>query len=140
MKLSADAWLRAKQTFVPLQRTATANGTGIENDKPGYGDTLVVLSIGAFAAGTLVLKIQESSDDGSSDAYADVVNAVFGSKTTTDANKVFVARIDRQKREAFLRGVATMASTPDATFGVIFIDIGDEELPVVQENTVEFDV
>lgn len=143
MKQTADEHIKATTSLRPAQRTASANGAAI--DVSEMGEALAVLNIGAFATGTLDVKFQESADGSSgwtdiADDASPVNPAAFGQKTTADANKQFVGRIDCEGTKPFIRAVATMASTPDATFSVDLYLIPNKEEAVAQTNASEFTV
>ena len=138
MKMTADEAIKAVSSLVPANRTASVNGTGI--DCRGFGEALIVLNIGAFTSGDLDVKIQESSDDGVGDTFADITGAVFTQKGTTDANKVFVGRVAVSETERFIRARAVMATTPNADFSVDVYLLPDSERPVTQAIASEFQV
>ena len=82
----------------------TTDGTGI--DTQGFHQALIVLNVGTVTT-SLDVKVQESSDDGSSDAYADVSGAAFAQATTANDNTVYVARVNLTGTERYIRCVGT---------------------------------
>lgn len=88
-------------------RTAGAvNGAGIDTRE--YEECVFVLNMGDIAAtGTVNLKVQESSDDGSADAYADVPGAAITALGDTDDDGVFCIAVRTRGRERYLRAVLT---------------------------------
>jgi len=85
----------------------TTNGTGV--NVSGCWFAACVVNTGNVAANMTALKIQQSDDDGSSDAYADVTGATWTSPTAANGdNKTYIAFIPLGgTREKYLRLVAT---------------------------------
>jgi len=106
-----------KPTLDPESRTASANGKGV--DCRGFEEALVIFHLGAHDRTTgdeeITFKVQESSDDGSTDTYADVSGATTGAigNVTPDATagKTWCININLAKRERYLRGVTVAAGT-----------------------------
>ena len=82
----------------------TTNGTGV--DTLGYHQALVVLNVGTVTT-SLDVKLQESSDNGSSDSFADISGAAFTQVTTANDNTVYVARVNLTGTERYIRAVCT---------------------------------
>lgn len=82
----------------------TTNGTGV--DTLGYHQALIVLNVGLVTT-SLDVKVQESSDNGSGDTYADISGAAFTQVTTANDNAIYVARINLDARERYIRVVGT---------------------------------
>lgn len=89
----------------------------------------IIVTLGATDIAMAALKVQESNDDGSADAYADVSALVFGGSGITDIdgaaaalptdakdNKVYVFEIDCTKRKRYLDLVATAGDGSTGTF------------------------
>jgi len=112
----------AGRYLVPVAaRTATFNGTGFDT-RDFIGRALVIQHMGAVSGTTPTLdgKIQESSDNGVADAFADVSGATFTQVTATDQNREL--SLDLDGRERYIRHVATIAgTTPSFTYGVLMI-------------------
>lgn len=105
MTLSDVAAMKAAVGIDPDAYAATTtNGSGI--DTLGYHQALVVVSAGDITT-SLDVKIQESSDDGSSDAYADVTDAAFTQILAAADNVVAVGRINLTGTERYIRVVGT---------------------------------
>lgn len=117
--------VEVKQSLVPDIRSADANGTGV--DTLGYNSALVVVSTGAIDEAdtdeTYAVKVQESSDDGDADAYADISGA---SVTITGAG-VQVIRVDGlgTSRERYLRAVLDVGGTTPSHEGEVLILLGN---------------
>ncbi len=91
--------------------TSTATGTGLATK--GFRNLLAVLSCGAVTgtAPTADGKLQQS--DAVSGTYADITGATFTQITATPspATDVQYVEIDLLPRDAFIRGVITIAGT-----------------------------
>lgn len=90
-------------------------------DTKGYAYCRIFCRLGATDIAMTALKVQESNDDGSSDAYADVTGLVYGTSTdiagstsalpsATDDNKCFSFEIDLRGRKRYLDVVATVGN------------------------------
>lgn len=86
--------------------SAATNGTGVDF---GTGSTAfglqAYLHVFALTSGTPTIKLQESSDNGGADAYADVTGGGFG--TITAPSAVRIATSATQTIERYLRVVTT---------------------------------
>jgi len=117
MTVSMNSLARAvfNSLFGALSRNSNTNGTGV--DMVDYeGVALVELDSAAGSAGTLDFKLQESNDNGVSDAYADVPTAeITGgafTQVTTGGASVQTRFIDLTYRKRYIRAVATIATGP----------------------------
>ena len=118
MSLSDLAALKAVVGIDPDAYTAaTTNGSGI--DTKGYHQALVVVSAGDIAT-TLDVKVQESSDNGSGDSFADISGAAFTQILAAADNIVAVGRINLDATERYIRIVGTsVGATCDYGVAVI---------------------
>jgi len=82
----------------------TTNGTGV--DTLGFHQALVILNVGTVTT-SLDVKLQESSDNGSGDSFADITGAAFTQVTTGNDNAVYVARVNLTGTERYIRVVGT---------------------------------
>ena len=133
-QLSAEVLFKAG-FCVPIT-AASNNGAGI--DCLGYRRACAIFHSKPTGTGTTSdCKLQESSDDGSSDAYADVTSATFTQVTTAGGEKCAVMEIDLAKRERYLRLVHTGAggSAAGAAAGHILLFRGGQTAPT-QDVTV----
>lgn len=135
-----SASLLAKPSLDPEVRTAAANGAGV--DCRGFEDALVILHVGAHdrttGDETLDVKLQQSSDDGSADAYADVAGAAFAQlgNVVPNATKgnTYVMNVKLSKRERYLRAVGTPGgTTPSTNYSVQIILLNARNEPVAQD-------
>ena len=110
-------------------------------DTKGYDYLRVVVLLGASDIAMTALKLQESNDDGSADAYADITGAVFGTSTglsgsastlpADDAdNTFFVFLVDLRGRERYIDLVATAGDGSAGTYAAAFAELyrGEEQL------------
>lgn len=134
--------VRVQPSLDPEARTASANGAGV--DCRGFERALVILHVGAHdrttGDETLDVKLQESSDNGSGDAFADVDDAAFAQlgNVVPNATKgnVYVMDVDLSKRERYLRAVGTAAgTTPSTAYGVTVLLFNARYAPVAQDAT-----
>ena len=132
--------LKVQPTLDPEVRTAVANGAGV--DCRGFEDALVILHIGAHdrttGDETLNVKLQESSDNGSGDAFADVAGGAFAqiAGQAIDATKgnSYVMNVKLSKRERYLRAVGTPAgTTPSTAYSVQIVLLNARSEPVTQD-------
>ena len=120
------------------QGAGTVNGTGI--DCRGYDEALIVLSLGIIPSnGTVDVKIQESSDNGVADTFADVSGAAFAQKVAGTGTLTYVGRINLRGRERYLRTVVVVANQT-VPMAVTAILSQAQINPVTQVNTVGFNV
>jgi len=133
-----------KPLMDPESRTATVAGSD-SVDCLGYTRAVLMLHIGAHdrttGNETLDVKLQESSDDGSTDTYADVSGAAFAqiAAQVPNANKgsMYLMNIDLTKRERYLRVYCTAAgTTPIDLYAVSIILLNPEQEPPTQDFTV----
>lgn len=137
-------------SLAPQTVSGTVNGTGV--DTLGWHFASMVVYVGALAAGCgVVVKVQESDDDGSTDAYTDVVpvtNNVPYTPTTTAAttgslidavadNKHMTIDMDIHNGpyKRYLRAVAGVASGSGGLVAAEFILGRGRYLPPTQEIT-----
>ena len=114
---------------------ATVDGTGV--DCAGYETLQVIVNAGHINAGTLTIKLQESSDDASADPYADIALATTPALAAADDDEVFLIDVNLSERERYIRAVATDASGGGAAcVGVTFSLARGRHAPPTQENTV----
>lgn len=99
--------------------TAATNGTSVDF---GTGSTTsgaqFYLQVFAFTGTSVTVKIQESSDNGSGDAFADVTGGTFTAATGITTQRLETAR--GQTVERYLR-VVTTGTFSDARFAVVAI-------------------
>ena len=93
---SGDVSGRTKLTVL-AQETVTADGQSTSVDVTelsGNGRLVFVFGVPNNADNTIEAQLQESSDDGSSDAFADVAGATSGPRTSDVAETVVINDVD----------------------------------------------
>lgn len=110
-------------------------------DTRGYDWLKVVVYVGDTDIAMTALKLQESNDDGSSDSYADISGAVFGtstglsgsastlpSATGDNAFYIFIVKLNGRKR--YIDVVATAGNGSTGTYASIHAELakGEEQL------------
>lgn len=96
-------------------------------DTKGFDYCNIIVNLGASDIAMGALKVQESDDNGSSDAYADVTDLVVGTAANidgttsalpsgTDDHKFVVFDIDCRKVERYLKLVATAGNGSTGTY------------------------
>lgn len=108
-------WCR-QVTAGPRTDTTATNGTGVDF---GVGSTAfglqAYLQVTAFDGTDITIKLQESSDNGAGDAWADVTGGSFGALTAVGAARIETGRTLTVER--YLRLVTTGTFT-SVTFAV----------------------
>lgn len=120
--------LKVVQTLKPEEaRSSDTNGQGVDTKDIANDDLLVVANVGlvddADGDETYKIKIQESSDDGNSDAYADTGDE-FSIDRTDDEDSVVLGQVlgVGTTRERYLRAVLVAGGTsPDIDVSVEFV-------------------
>lgn len=114
--------VKSEVSLVPLVRTASANGTGV--DTMGYTSAKAVISAGAtdFTSTdeTYTFKVQDSADNST---FADVSGLTT---TITAANQIKNIRIDGLGTSVrrYIRVVATLAGTTPSNAGAAIFELG----------------
>jgi len=126
------------QPVHPQSHTSGAlNGTGVNCQ--GFETLTVVVNIGAITASSnysLTVKLQESSDDGSTDAYADITGATTPTVLNAGQNEPYIIEVNLSEVEQYVRPVVTAGSSSGGLVGVTFLLSNPREAPVTQVNTV----
>lgn len=112
----------------------TSNQTSSAIDMAGYEGVKIYTMFGAITSGAATsVKIQQSSDDGSVDTYADLE----GTSVTVaddDDNQVVVHDIYRP-RERYLKAVVLRATQNSVIDGIVAVLYGARELPPTNDAT-----
>ena len=105
-------------------------------DTQGYDGVMIIASVGTLSAGAVTsLRAQSSSDDGGSDAYADLAGSDQAFAQATDSNKQVVLDIFRP-RERYIKAVLKRATGNAVIDGITAILYRSAQRPVVQGSTV----
>lgn len=107
-------------------------------DTLGFSHCDIVVHLGALDIAMVAMKVQESNDNGGSDAYADVTGLVFGTSNTiagvastlpaaTDDNKFYLFSINLQGRDRYLDLVATGGDGAAGTYLTAFAILSNQD-------------
>lgn len=129
----------SKMTKITRHNNAVAAGTtditpssGI--DMQNFEGCLFIVPFGPITAGAATsIKVQQSSDDGSSDTYADLA----GTSVTVeddDDNQVFWVDVYRP-RERYLKLIVDRGTQNAVVDGIIAIQYGPKNLPTTHDAT-----
>lgn len=108
-------WGRQGTAFLRTDTTAT-NGASIDDAASSAFGLTAYLHVTAFTGTSVVVKLQESSDDGGGDAFADVTGGAFTAATAIGAQRIETA--SNLTVERYLR-VVTSGTFSSATFCVL---------------------
>jgi hypothetical protein len=101
--------------------TAATNGTGVNAGASSSYGLQAYLQVTSFTGTDVTIKLQESSDDGSADAYADVVGGGFTQVTSAPTTER-IATATGLTVEQWLRVVTTTSGGfSEVTFAVTVI-------------------
>jgi len=132
-----------KPSLDPESRTAAANGLGV--DCLGFEEALIVFHLGAHdrttGDETIEAKVQESSDNGAGDAFADVPGATTGVLGNVVPNatsgNLYLIHVNLSKRERFLRVVTAVAgTTPIDLCSAVILLFNPRNAALAQDNPV----
>jgi hypothetical protein len=128
-----------KQSIAPqaVGTGAIVNGTGV--DCAGHETALVDVELGAIVDGaniSVTVKLQESSDDGVADAYADIAGATTGAVLNAGQNEPYLFDVNLSERERYIRAVATGGSSGGGLASAAIHLGGGRHRPPTQVNTV----
>jgi len=121
-----------KQGIAPQTITDATNGNRI--DCLGYETLLVIVEMGNMGTSTDTVKLQESSDDGDADTYADITDATVSADEDGE-NEPYLIEVNLSERERYIRAVAS-ETVADGLLGVTFVLMNGRHLPPTQDNTV----
>lgn len=128
------------KTAATAAATNTVTGAGGNTnggiDTRGYRRLIAVFQAGAMAtSATCAFKLQESSDEAASDAYADISGAAMTSFADTDDNYTQVIELNLDSRERYIKAVATPGTIDSTALAVLFILCDPIVAPVTQLKT-----
>lgn len=121
--------------------TTQGGASGI--DLRGYDECVVELSIGDYAGGNYDVEFYDSATDDASAASqideADGTVGEFDTKTSANANGVYLARIRAKDVKRYLFIKTTNSSSDEKNIGINVLLGKADDIPVDQTNTVDFD-
>lgn len=124
--------------FLRLSGAISAATSDVTNmtavDMTGYKSLTLMVSAAAITTGAVTkVKMQASSDDGSSDAYSDLEGSSVTIADTSDNTMTILEIANPQKK--WLKPVITRGTQNAAFEGVFAIQTGAKVLPVTQSTT-----
>ncbi len=129
--LSKDTEIRTAITIAAGAAAQTAiSGLGI--DTQGFESVLFIVSVGPVTAGAVTtVKVQQSADDASADAYADLLGTSVAIADDDDNQQKYIDIV--KPRERYLR-LSVARATQDATVSAVAILYGKRAGPVTQPS------
>jgi len=101
-----------------LQHTGAAAGTSLDNGASTDFGLQAYLHVFSFTGTSCTVAIQESSDDGAGDAWANVTDGVFAAATGVGSERIATA--NDQTIERYLR-IKTTGTFSECTFAVVVV-------------------
>lgn len=124
------------ESAIVISNTAAAGTSTVTSsaiDMAGYEGCKIYVKFGAIVSGAATsIKAQQSSDDGGSDAYADLAGT---SQTVadTDDNKVFIIDIVRPQ-ERYLKAIVSRATQNSTVESIVAVRYGAKKLPATDDS------
>lgn len=113
--------LKFAQSLAPAARTASANGTGV--DLQDCDSAIVEIALGLWTDGSYTWTVEESTDDGNTDAYAAVAAGdLIGAFTVVDGvdDDNVIQRVGYKGNKRWIRAVVTEAgASPSPSTGLV---------------------
>lgn len=132
----------AKSTILPIEKASAAAATGVAVDTSGFGDGVVVITVGAATgaptAQSVAGKLQESADG--STGWTDITGAAITAITTNDkTSEIKVALNSRVAHLRYIRAVVTPTltggTTPTIPVSAVVI-LGNPEYGAVANSAI----
>lgn len=116
---------------------ATSNLTSAAIDTAGLESATFICLVGTItSSGEVELKIQQSSDDGSLDSYADLEDSAVTVVGAANSDKLLIVEIVRPQ-ERYLKAIVTRDVGNSVIGGVIAIGNQVPKSPITDDDTVE---
>ena len=114
---------------------ATTDATSITSvDMRGFSGLTLLVSAAAITSGALtVVKLHQSDDDGSTDAYSDIEGSALSIADDSDGKLTVVEMVDPQKR--YVKPVITRGTQNAAFEAVLAVQTGPKTAPVTQSTS-----
>lgn len=130
--LSQAAKITRHSNAVAAGTTTITPSSGI--DMQGYDGCLFLVAFGAItASGVQSVKVQQSDDDGVSDAYSDLEGTSVSVADDDDNQLVWVDVARPQKR--YLKVIVSRATQNSAIDGILALQYGSKVEPVTHDST-----
>jgi len=105
-------------------------GAGVQ-----FGECTFLAAFGALTANQVTsIRVQQSSDDGSADAYGDIVGSASSALADADGNKMLAVTVRPTKR--YLKCIVDRATANAVIDGVFALLAKPKKLPVTQPSTI----
>jgi len=122
-----------------VNNAAVAGSTDIEAtgvDMSGFDGVLFIAAVGTLTATQVTsLHAQQSDDDGSADAYSDLIGSSVGAMADGDSNKLLVLDV-RNPQKRWVRPVLDRATANAVLDGIVAIQYAARARPSVQPASV----
>jgi hypothetical protein len=117
---------------------ATVDGPGIDCRDFRWAYVIANFGDGTGASGSSTVTIEESDDDGATDAYAAVTGATF--TVTADTQGVFVGQVDTHSTKRYLRVSVVAAATAATQIGASMVLTADRDTQYGTPTAASFSV
>jgi hypothetical protein len=139
--MNLNALLLAKQVKITRIMNGVAAGqtaqTSSAVNMAGYDGCLFIGLFGALTSTQVTsMKAQQSSDDGSSDAYSDLAESSTDALADADGNKMLLIDIFRPEKQ-YLKAVISRGTANAVIDGIIAIQYAGRDCPITQGTTVK---
>jgi len=112
----------------------TSDVTSSAIDMQNYEGCLMIFALGTITASAVTsCKAQQSSDDGGSDAYADLTGTSI-TVADDDDNQIVILDIYKPK-ERYLKGIIDRATQNAVVDGIFVLRYGAKKLPAVDDSS-----
>lgn len=124
--------------FLRLSGAIAAATTDVTNmtsvDMRGFTGLTLLVSAAAITSGAVTaVKLQQSDDDGSSDAYSDIEGSALSIADDSDSKMTVLEIVNPQKR--YVKPVITRLTQNAAFESVLAIQTGPKTSPVTQSTS-----
>ena len=123
-----------------LESEAAGNTDTLTSDAvnmSGFESALFIFTLGAVTAGGLAnCYLQQSSDDASADAYADLEGSAVSSTGNTATKKIITIEIINPQ-ERYLKALIDRTIADVVVESINVIKFGAKAMPITQDSTVD---
>jgi hypothetical protein len=124
-------FLRVSNAVAAGQTTITSSAV----DMQGFESCTFMALFGAITSGAATsIKVQQSSDDGATDAYSDLAGTSVTVADDQD-NKMAFVEVSRPTKR-YLKCIVSRATQDSAVDGIIAVLTGAHEIPTTHPSTV----
>lgn len=139
--MNLHALLLAKQIKITRIMNGVVAGTTDQTSSAvnmaGWDGCLFIGLFGALTSTQVTLmKLQQSSDDGSADAYSDLADSATEALADADGNKMLLIDIFRPEKQ-YLKAVIDRGNANAVIDGLLAIQYAGRDIPITQGTTVK---